>query len=113
MPRRQAPGTLIEGVLPYRGLGSGIQRALEEWPEIGFVDDRDGCLFTATVRRTAEQETAAGRVTGEVTKLLQALENGQMPRVEAQRALGLKSQANFRDSYLKPALDAGLIVRGV
>jgi len=36
-----------------------------------------------------------------------------MPRVEAQRALGLKSQANFRDSYLKPALDAGLIVRGV
>ena len=109
MPRRQAPGTLIEGVLPYRGLGSGIQRALEEWPEIGFVDDRDGCLFTATVRRTAEQETAAGRVTGEVTKLLQALEKGQMLRVEAQRALGLKSQANFRDRYLKPALDAGLI----
>jgi len=113
MPRRQAHGTLIEGILPYRGLGSSIQRALEEWPEIGFVDDRDGCLFTATVRRTAEQETATGRVTGEVTgevtKLLQALENGQMLRVEAQRALGLKSQANFRDRYLKPALDAGLI----
>lgn len=45
--------------------------------------------------------------------VLQALEKGQMLRVEAQRALGLKSQANFRDRYLKPALDAGLIERGV
>jgi len=67
MPRRQAPGTLIEGILPYRGLGSGIQRALEAWSRIELKDDRDGCLFTTTVRRTAEQETAAGRVTGEVT----------------------------------------------
>ena len=32
-----------------------VSRALGEgafWPEIGFLDDRDGCLFTATVRRT-------------------------------------------------------------
>jgi len=40
-----------KGMLPYRGLGSGIKRALEAWPEIDFVDDRDGCLFTATVHR--------------------------------------------------------------
>ena len=32
-----------------------------------------------------------------------------MLREEAQRALGLKSQANFRERYLKPALDAGLV----
>ena len=38
--------------LPYRGLGSGIKRALEAWPQIGFIDDREGCLFTATVYRT-------------------------------------------------------------
>jgi ATP-dependent DNA helicase RecG len=42
-----------KGILPYRGLGSGIKRALEAWPQIDFADDRDGCLFTATVHRKA------------------------------------------------------------
>jgi len=42
---------VAKGLLPYRGLGSGIKRALKDWPEIEFTDDRDGCLFTATVRR--------------------------------------------------------------
>ncbi len=42
-----------KGILPYRGLGSGIKRALEVWPEIEFMDDRDGCFFTAIVHRTS------------------------------------------------------------
>ena len=42
---------IAKGLLPYRGLGSGIKRALEDWPAIDFTDDRDGCLFTATVYR--------------------------------------------------------------
>jgi len=40
-----------KGLLPYRGLGSGIKRALAEWPEISFTDDRDGSMFIATVHR--------------------------------------------------------------
>jgi len=40
------------GVLPYRGLGSGIPRALEAWPDTHFRDDRDAGLFVATVSRT-------------------------------------------------------------
>ena len=40
-------------ILPYHGLASGIKRALEKWPHIGFKDDRDGCLFTVTVWRPA------------------------------------------------------------
>jgi ATP-dependent DNA helicase RecG len=44
---------VAKGLLPYRGIGSGIQRALEAWPEIDFIDDREGCLFTATVHRKA------------------------------------------------------------
>ena len=40
-------------VLPYRGLGNGILRALKEYPAIEFVDDRDGNLFRAVIwRRT-------------------------------------------------------------
>lgn len=42
---------IAKGLLPYRGLGSGIKRALEDWPQIEFSDDRDGNLFTATVHR--------------------------------------------------------------
>ncbi|MDD3927045.1 MAG: winged helix-turn-helix transcriptional regulator [bacterium] len=42
---------VAKGLLPYHGLGSGIKRALEKWPRIDFVDDRDGCLFTVTVHR--------------------------------------------------------------
>lgn len=42
---------VAKGLLPYRGLGSGITRALKDWPEITFLDDREGGLFTATVRR--------------------------------------------------------------
>jgi ATP-dependent DNA helicase RecG len=38
-------------LLPYRGLGSGILRAVKAYPYIEFKDDRAGNLFTAIVRR--------------------------------------------------------------
>ncbi|MDR1378714.1 MAG: putative DNA binding domain-containing protein [Synergistaceae bacterium] len=38
-------------VLPYRGYGSGIIRALAKYPHIDFVDDREGNLFKVTLRR--------------------------------------------------------------
>jgi len=44
---------VAKGVLPYRGLGSGIPRALRSWPEIDLTDDRDRSLFIATVYRKA------------------------------------------------------------
>ena len=44
------------GLLPYHGLGFGIARALDAWPQIEFADDRDGCLFTVTVHRKPVEE---------------------------------------------------------
>jgi len=38
-------------LIPYRGLGTGILRALREYPAIEFVDDREGTLFRAIIRR--------------------------------------------------------------
>lgn len=63
---------IAKGLLPYRGLGSGIKRALEDWPEIDFTDDREGCLFTATVHRkeligSVEPETGSEK-SSETTK---------------------------------------------
>lgn len=60
---------MSKGLLPYHGLGSGIQRALKFWPHIEFVDDRGGCLFTARVFRQimrnglAEKEIMAEEMT--------------------------------------------------
>jgi len=36
-------------LLPYRGLGSGVRRALKEYPAIKFVDDRNGNVFKCIV----------------------------------------------------------------
>jgi ATP-dependent DNA helicase RecG len=49
---------IAKGLLPYRGLGSGIKRALEHWPAIDFSDDREGSLFTATVHRQEVKSSA-------------------------------------------------------
>ena len=47
-----------QGLLPYRGLGTGIRRALDDWPAIEFNDDRELNQFTVTVnRQTTQQET--------------------------------------------------------
>lgn len=42
-------------LLPYRGLGSGLLRALRAWPQIELIDDRAGNLFEVIVARPQEQ----------------------------------------------------------
>ena len=49
-----------KGLLPYRGLGSGIKRALEDWPGVEFRDDREGNLFVSMVPRQGGQKLAQG-----------------------------------------------------
>jgi ATP-dependent DNA helicase RecG len=38
-------------ILPYRGLGTGVRRALREYPRIDFEDDRERNEFRAIIRR--------------------------------------------------------------
>lgn len=44
-------------LLPYRGLGSGIVRALKAHPRIDFDNDRDGQLFKVTIHRPVDNPT--------------------------------------------------------
>lgn len=110
-----------KNVLPYRGLGSGIRRAMEEWPHIEFIDDHDGSLFTAVVDRdpTGQYRSKGGtamevttevtmEVTTEVARLLQVF-TGAHSRSELQNKMRLKNSEHFRKGYLLPSLDAGLI----
>lgn len=50
---------VAKGLLPYHGLGSGIKRVLDQWPDIDFIDDRDGCLFIVKVHRKSMEELMA------------------------------------------------------
>lgn len=38
-------------ILPYRGLGTGIQRSIKAYPNIDFVDDRENNLFKVIIRK--------------------------------------------------------------
>lgn len=43
-------------ILPYRGLGNGIRRALKAYPEIELIDERDGNLFKVVIKRARLEE---------------------------------------------------------
>lgn len=104
-------------LLPFRGLGSGIHRALEAWPHIRFEDHENGNEFKVIIARTYmfEEVTAdpvagqvAGQVSHEINALLLAL-RGEMNRADIMKELGLAGRDNFRKLYLAPALEAGLV----
>ena len=106
--------------------GSGIQRMLDACkdaglPEPTLEESTGGFLitfrkaaqsaYTATATQQVTGEVAGevtGEVTGEVGKLLAVL-HLPMSRQEAQAALNLRSQANFRERYLLPALASGAV----
>lgn len=108
-------------LLPYRGLGSGVHRALETWPHIELQDHRNGNEFRAIVARPERPtqviappgiraaETSEGQVTDPVMRLLQTLIDNTLPPSTIQQALGLKHCPTFRANYLYPALELGLI----
>ena len=56
---------ISKGLLPYRGIGSGIKRTLEEWPHIDFIEDREGCLFTAIIYRRSIKSSEESTVGSE------------------------------------------------
>ncbi len=42
-------------LIPYRGLGTGILRALNAYPAIEFIDDREGNQFRVVIQRSARK----------------------------------------------------------
>jgi len=105
-------------LLPYRGMGSGIPRALGEWPQIELISEVSGNQFTARVQRPKAQWEAAGEqateqveapvtdpVTDPVVRLLQTLTAGPLAPSEIQQRLELKHRPTFRANYLRPALE--------
>ena len=44
--------TFASKMLPYRGIGSGIRRALKAYPHIDFIDDRFQNQFKVVIHRS-------------------------------------------------------------
>ncbi|MFJ4607090.1 ATP-binding protein [Pseudomonas atacamensis] len=47
-------------ILPYRGLGTGIPRAIDAWPMITLNDDRQSNQFRGMIQRTVEKGPLSG-----------------------------------------------------
>lgn len=94
-------------ILPYRGIGTGIPRVLEDWPETRLLDDVEGNEFKAVIPRPTTTEVTK-EVATEVERVLRALV-GEMSRQELQEGLALKNDEHFRKAYLLPALGSGLV----
>ena len=91
---------VAKGLLPYRGLGSGIKRALAEWPEISFTDDRDGSMFIATVYRKKVDDTVSAEESSQKTsqktsqKIIQLMLNDPMITIaELAQNIGITERA--------------------
>ena len=84
---------IAKGLLPYKGIGSGIRRALDDWRKIEFKDDREGCLFTATVQRSIEKGSgkSSGKSSGKILELLAATPDMTIPQLA--KELGLSTRA--------------------
>jgi len=39
-------------ILPYKGIGTGVRRALKEYPDIEFLNDIEGNMFKVIIKRT-------------------------------------------------------------
>jgi len=49
--RNSVIASYAKNILPYTGAGYGIIRALEYYPDINFIDDREGNLFKVILKR--------------------------------------------------------------
>ncbi|MCK9466388.1 MAG: hypothetical protein M0Q29_10945 [Thiopseudomonas sp.] len=117
-------------VLPYRGLGSGINRALQAWPHIELQDHKSGNEFRAVITRPVSDVQviaptgigAGDPVTGQVappvpppvtppveTLLLLIGEHGELSNAGLREYLAVNDRKHVRKSYIAPALKANLV----
>ena len=95
-------------------MGTGTRDMIRRCREAGLQEPEfsqtDG--FVTTIWRSKVVSQSAGEVTGEVTgevrRLLKVLA-GEMKRTDLQKALNLRHEDSFRETYLVPALESKMI----
>ena len=82
-----------KGLLPYHGIGSGITRALSLWNDIDFLDDKDGNLFKAVIRRQSADIDELGSPKGSDALLELVFGRLEATTEELAGALGISKRA--------------------
>lgn len=124
--RNRRIGELLKELDLTEGRGTGIPKILAAMRENGspppvFEFDEDHSYFatilpvhplarSASAAEVTPQVTpqVAPQVTEEVARLVSVV-SGEMDRQSLQAALGLLDREHFREAYLLPALDAGVV----
>ena len=120
--RNRRIGEFLKELELTEGRGTGIPKILKAMQENGSPDpifefDEDHSYFLVTLPihpkaalTVTDQATdqATDQVRDEVKRLI-AVVDGEMKRQELQEALGLRHRVHFKNSYLAPALELGLV----
>ena len=112
---------MAKRLLPYRGLGSGIRRALEDWPDIEFVDDREGCLFIAIIHRakvhgkTKKAPVKANKEANKALKVQSAEVNASLNDLQTQiiGLIRLTSNISYNELSAATGKDRSTIMRNI
>jgi len=108
-------------LLPYRGLGSGIRRVLEDWPDIEFVDDREGCLFIAIIHRvkvhgkTKKAPVKANKEANKALRVQSAEVNASLNDLQTQiiGLIRLTSNISYNELSAATGKDRSTIMRNI
>ncbi|MFY1666642.1 RNA-binding domain-containing protein [Pseudomonas sp. Pseu.R1] len=121
-------------ILPYRGLGTGIPRAIDAWPMITLDDDRQGNQFKVVIQRAVESGTLSGpsrdqvgtksglsrdQVGTERVREGKSLQQEQLTLLsnmtgahtvpELMTFVGRNNRSKFRELVLSPLLTLGMV----
>lgn len=111
IPRNKELMRIYKDLEMVEQLGSGIPRILETYGKecFHFSENFLRMVFPA-IEKVAPQDTPQDtpQVTPQVEGLLTAMD-GELSRVEIQDKMGLSDKRNFKENYLSPALEWGLI----
>lgn len=104
---------LIAGAFPRAGLiekwGLGTNRVIEMCRKAGIRPPEFHEIAGSAVVKFRVPVGVTGQVTDQVERLLALLGNRPMTAAEIMRGLEMNHRSTLRDSYLHPALQAGLI----
>jgi ATP-dependent DNA helicase RecG len=93
------------GLLPYRGIGTGVRRALDLWPDIKFDNDSEGSQFTVSIKRkeliktikivdTLSPESSVKSSEKTEQKILKLMkDNPEITMAEISRTIGVSESA--------------------
>jgi predicted HTH transcriptional regulator len=103
-------------LLPYRGLGSGIPRATEAWPDIDLINDPRGNQFKAIVMRPAikdkaikAESQAESQAESLNERIVAALHSGPLSKSEIAAALGMRGVTGHLNLGIRKLLAEGSI----